>query len=508
MSEEPWLNPLLLAGVHVTFKLKPSFMTIREYIHHLRVYFPKEHVPFTDFEQTSKARWTQFIEAKTKEQELRAEISRLQSEVSSLTDEKALRASENSKEKKTSHAAEPSNAKGKRRKKPPTADKVLEEAWASLEEASTIWQGNNAVAGNPDTKSFIRHMYHLQQILAQDDPAAEEIAKALIHPLDSAKKLLPISANGNGGRENPSHTRLADMEQDEMGRVCHSLGLTLTVVSTGYSRLLCSEASPEHNLDVPIGVVIHGLLSFFAFLRRRLTACIGELVRVNAPASRSAAASTAKAKVAFQASSTRHETLCSNVTSLLAMFVRVFLLRMPKEAEESQNAETRSRAHERLAEGVLHQLLTRCGALLHIVTFDERALPKTTGGGAFPEPPSDDELRAARMEAKFLSPLIRYTLRSPAVATARKSVEEPPHSETMRARLQATLMRGCFGNEQSTEHLGETLELGLAREDYNKLLEEAESKDKGDEDGHWWFMKEMWEVVGWEILVPQSVYDD
>ena len=77
----------------------------------------------------------------------------------------------------------------------------------------------------------------------------------------------------------------------------------------------------------------------------------------------------------------------------------------------------------------------------------------------------------------------------------------------MRGKMQATLMRGCFGDE-SMEELGEVLELGLAREDYNELLGEAEARDRGEGEGEWWFLREMWEVVGWEVLVPAGVYDE
>ena len=86
---------------------------------------------------------------KIKEEELRAEVSRLQSEVSRLGEGNALLGSAKSGGNGASAAMAPGSAKGRRRKKMQSAEKVLEEAWASLEEASVagVRRGGDAGVG-------------------------------------------------------------------------------------------------------------------------------------------------------------------------------------------------------------------------------------------------------------------------------------------------------------------------------------------------------------------------
>lgn len=163
-----------------------------------------------------------------------------------------------------------------------------------------------------------------------------------------------------------------------------------------------------------------------------------------------------------------------------------------------------------ILEGFMFFLLTRVGTLLQDFVFreDEKENQKPIQGFAKSEAAAIREI-----QAPFVLGLLKHAVMltaerpMPEIFVHRRSGRTPPvhlqgfhrsHnsiSAKTRTRLQNTLLRGVFGEDAAS--IGESLRRPL---DLNiNLPHEADMNGRLD-DVDSWFKKEVWELVGWDVL--------
>ena len=182
------------------------------------------------------------------------------------------------------------------------------------------------------------------------------------------------------------------------------------------------------------------------------------------------------------------------------------------------NAES-IQAQANLANGFLHLLLTRAGAILHTLVFSHSCdtdidkeivpAPRTELRVTISQQQEDLdndihlERHAATIEAKYLWPLISRALSLFHSKTANQSdsVTGFPNDRLVRLAkdtLQRTLLQGVFGDLRGIE--GDVLRMPPAAPDVNvdsELQPQVAAKGQDEEN---WFVREMWELCGWDIL--------
>ena len=166
-------------------------------------------------------------------------------------------------------------------------------------------------------------------------------------------------------------------------------------------------------------------------------------------------------------------------------------------------------------EGVLFLFLTRAGELLEAVTFgltedcDESTSSEASATG-----------KAVDAEAQILLPLIRkalcggayqeYSQLAHRLNVSQDGAASGQDASTLallnnvaKSRLQATLMRGCFGDDGGTSHLGPSLSAGSNAADVQKIYDQN-SSTHSQQDEPWWFLRELWHLCGWESLLQEN----
>ncbi|KAL4887412.1 hypothetical protein BJY04DRAFT_212448 [Aspergillus karnatakaensis] len=174
-------------------------------------------------------------------------------------------------------------------------------------------------------------------------------------------------------------------------------------------------------------------------------------------------------------------------------------------------------AHHPLLEALISILLTRTGKFLSLFTFkdlqlrpDLRIDPSKLSHPAGLEGMSLDEktIRAAEVEVRHLIPLLRSALaifditESTLSTSGTTEIEGFPRSKfltSVKGRLQSTLIQAVYGSDPN---LGRTLRRPVQPQD---MEIEIESLFDGQRESELpvseWYVREVWELVGWDILI-------
>jgi len=173
-------------------------------------------------------------------------------------------------------------------------------------------------------------------------------------------------------------------------------------------------------------------------------------------------------------------------------------------------------AHCQLLEGLLCSLLDHIGTALSLLVFADRSAPSLTEQPSLVPPrglgdnahlPLDTAISTAEIEAPYLAFVLRKAMAflhdgEPRVMSALFSIGntgvggQSGLRRRIQERLQNTLLRGVFGDDDETFHDSLRRADDVGNVDLVQILEEM----KSEEDVTEWFVGELWEQLGWGVL--------
>lgn len=178
--------------------------------------------------------------------------------------------------------------------------------------------------------------------------------------------------------------------------------------------------------------------------------------------------------------------------------------------------------HNRVLEGLVCVFLDHLGSSLSLVVFaDVDAAASNAAQLGFLPPrglldTSDHDQRAAtkttEYEARFLVTILRHLVlcidkqqslmksESAPLLTLKKSLttSNGAFAERVRVKLQNTLLRGVFGDDD------ESFRDALRRPLTNIVDDDVDVPSNGREEPGEWFVGEVWRLLGWSILTGQN----
>ncbi len=342
---------------------------------------------------------------------------------------------------------------------------------------------------------FMRHLYSFYRILEHDPPDPSQLSAVLLRLCSSAAEtVFSICDSLHAPDRHKNISRAASSHS--LNVVFKGLARSFNHLTRGFDKLL---AIPQ--ADRFRGQVIHSLVKLFGQLLDRLQ-------RESIHHSQSQIRQVLKtvdqpepARVSNQDNSTPPEPkpdICAHLSQLLASLL--------------SNLDPKKPAHTELLEGILYHLLQRAGQTLHAFVFAEKeseseaeaekrtdAPPTTTE----PQPITTDfdtaiKKAATRHEAKYLIWILKKAL---AFIDANPSCEQPPTNKTdledaARTRLQYTLLKAIFGAGRSDFGMG----LNLPRDVDSRVEVDTDVPSVSEEETSEWFKRELWMLVGWEVL--------
>lgn len=197
-----------------------------------------------------------------------------------------------------------------------------------------------------------------------------------------------------------------------------------------------------------------------------------------------------------------------------AKFLTTTLVRMLTDLDASNDV------HCELLEGLLCAFLDHLGSSLSLLVFRDSNRDSTDAAGILPPQGLLDvahlDLEAATGSATSESPYLIFILRrameflhSSTNSMSKDSLSlfslqktNNLHTDGLRhsigQTLQNTLLRGVYGDDDDTFYnaLRRDEDLDVDEADFDKTMEES----KPEEDGAEWFIAQLWEHLGWDIL--------
>lgn len=169
--------------------------------------------------------------------------------------------------------------------------------------------------------------------------------------------------------------------------------------------------------------------------------------------------------------------------------------------------------HCELLEGFFCALLDHVGTSLSLVVFSDS---ESRGAGIVapkalldhPHIGSDDAVRIVKVEGPYLICILRQALEFLHANTANMSergmllfsLQRPTKEKSLRQLIETTiqnsLLRGVFGDDDDTFYNVFRRDEGLLNHDLDQMVEEMKAGEESAE----WFIGQLWEHLGWDIL--------
>jgi hypothetical protein len=277
--------------------------------------------------------------------------------------------------------------------------------------------------------------------------------------------------------------------------------LTISHVFRAYERLIMHRLSPDLEAKNPLGAVTYSVVELF----KACMSGMGDAARAESDTSSTRSNTTSfGVKTSSARSSRRHD---HSQQASQYQCVMTTILSSASHMVPSKSTKNPVVAYQELLEGLQYLLMTRSGSLLQVLTFGEESqgsIEKNLQYLANTKATPSEQfsiIAAAQVEAHYILPLVKTALAATTVTTKKQANTKLPQSMLHRcmttaqlARLQRTVTQGIFGVSAEDE-----------LEDLLRLPAKVNIKAKGaqsqrNEDRGAWFVKAMWELVGWDFL--------
>lgn len=300
-------------------------------------------------------------------------------------------------------------------------------------------------------------------------------------------------------------TAAAQLTKEELDATFFALTRILRLLATSHERIVSGpETARKSIVDARAGAT-HSLADLFRTTLSELSSCLQQLGTDTPSHQPPAKPKPRRAKIGPVVLPTPSElikTLPAHLTRLLHAFVQ---LSQPPLSLSPSTTNT-------INEAILSLLLTRLGTHLYTLTFSTGPRPASlsaeiaassiyiptapvvsTSFGTAANPKAAKRLAAS--EARYLLPLLERLLSDARASPAGPTPDGAHGSAAMLERLQNTLVRGLFGNEDGGA-FGDVMRMPM-----EVVLETPAGRvdGAGEEDAEW-VRGRMWEVCGWEVL--------